>query len=490
MNDILMKKNDNTRFLILKKLIWSKQGLSIEELMILFDVTNKTIYRHIDGLKNDLACAFPAHDVQLIQTSRLLTIQHPTVNLIYVIDYMHLYYLKSSNNFSIIEAILTKVYPSIESLAQDLHLSTSYTYKTISTFNIFLKKFNLKIKFNLSNPRSNILGEEVNLRLFLFFGEWMVFKGIDMPLGNTPLSFKTSTSPIKHHLTSSNQLMQLTHYQSITYFRIVIKKKKISLSEHFIDYLYIFEHISPTSFPTEIKKSIDKKFFSDSDIKQEEAFFGFATRFFITDIDSVNTKMMIAKKLIDSELPLTNFIHLFLENFSTVFKLNFTTEEYFSVYYLLAIQLFYYQFVEIDISLLDPAKNMKTMLQTNELNQLEKFTAEQLDTPLIKVNSKEILVPHFAEVLYTILKNTKKERLTIFVHYSRSIYLNDFIKNNLFKTFSPESIRFTQTIREADLVISDIFEEVEKKQQVFYLENPYDLEIWHELILFISDCLF
>ncbi|MFD2388662.1 hypothetical protein [Enterococcus rivorum] len=87
------------------------------------------------------------------------------------------------------------------------------------------------------------------------------------------------------------------------------------------------------------------------------------------------------------------------------------------------------------------------------------------------------------------LKRNQKKKLIIFIQYSKSIYLDEFIKNNLYLTFNPNIISFTSTIKKADIIISDVFEELNEQQQVFYLDNPYDLNSWNDLILFISNQL-
>ncbi|MBP2098186.1 helix-turn-helix domain-containing protein [Enterococcus rivorum] len=484
-----MKKNEKLRFAILKKIIGNKHGVSIFKLLEDFNISNTTIYRHISALRSDLSNVFPSNEVQLFQIGQKMLVDYPTLDSIYIVDSMHLYYIKSSQRTTIIEAVLNKVYPSIESLSQDLHLSTSYTYKSINVFNSFLEKFHLKIKFDTSNSRSNLVGEEINLRVFLFFSQWMLFKGIDMPIIYSPVHAQTIKSPISHNISTSNQLTQFTHYQAITYFRIIVKKKHIQLPDNFFDYLNIFESVSQTVFPPVIIKSIDKSLFSDSAIKQEEALFGFTARYFITNIDSPHTKKAISKELLASGLPLTEFIKTFLNNFSKIFKVELTTDDYLTNYYLLAVQLIYYQYIDIDVSSLDPSNSAKTMLNQLELNQITSFVNEELRRYIIGEQAKENLLPHLAEILYIMLKRNQKKKLIIFIQYSKSIYLDEFIKNNLYLTFNPNIISFTSTIKKADIIISDVFEELNEQQQVFYLDNPYDLNSWNDLILFISNQL-
>ena len=484
-----MKKNDSTRFSILKKLLYSDSGLSVNDLADFFSISTMTVYRHVNNLRVDIKNVFTKNEVQVTQQGIYLSIVCYSYNLVYIIDSMNYYYIKKSTKFSVLKSLFNKRYPSIEYLAQELHISPAQVYQNVAFFNKLIMPFDLKIKFGHSSSQSNIHGSQVNLRIIMFLTYLNIYRGTNLPFQTAPSLFRDVNYPIKHHLITSSQLLRLTQYQIITYTQLISRKQKINLPDDFFTYLTVFDSISPTVFPAEITQLFDKNIFSDNDIKKEEAFMGFVLRFFVPNIDSTEDTLAIAKKLFTTKLPLTDFSVNLLNDFKDCFNIHLTDKEYFSHLYFLVIYSIYYQFIGLDLLSIDTYKTQTSFAPT-EMQQLEKFVTQRINVYSFKNNSVKYFKPHIVKILCGILKKNRVKKLTIFVHDSKSIYLNDFIKKNLALTFSTKSMAFTNDIYSADLIITDGFSEVRKYKQVFYLEDPYDSDNWSELLIFISKLLF
>lgn len=467
-------------------MLYSGSGLTVNDLADCFNVSSTTIYRHLNFLKLDIENVFLHNEIQIIQHGLYFSIEYKVFNLAFIIDSMSFYYIEKSTKFIILEAVLNRKSPSIESLAQEVHMSRSHVYQTIAFFNHLLERFDLKIKF--SNPASQITiqGNQVNLRIVIFLSYLNVYKGVNLPFQKAPSLFRDAASPINHHLVSSAQQIRLTQYQTITYNQLIAKKQKIELPDVFFDYLTFFDEVSPTIFPAEIKELFDQSFFSPQDVKNEEAFMGFVLRFFVPNIDSPEEKIAISKKLVASKLRLTVFATSLLDDFIALFHINFTDDEYFSHIYFLTVYVIYYKFIGVDIFSIDNSKQAKTVFSAAEMEPLLALVKEKISPYVWKNDSKQFLITHIVEILFGILKKNRLSQLTIFAQHSKSIYLNDFIKNTLFLTFNANIINFTNDIAAADLIITDVFSEVQEYKQVFYLENPYDLTAWSDLIIFIS----
>ena len=503
MQTLLMSRNERQQFELLKQLIPKKDGMTAQEIMDSLNLSLHTVYRYEKQLAEGLSHVFEDQLVSLFKENGYYKIFiDNSLSVSYVIDKMGLYYIQISQQFSLSDALFYRSYASVEALAQEVNLSLSHTYKILKRMNKSFEPFNISIAFPDKSNRTNIVGDEKNVRITMFYIYWTIYKGIEWPFYHAPNSFSELEPPIKTAQLSPSQKTRLIYYQTFTYWQIIYRKEYISISKEFLNYLEIFEEVSPVSFPAQIKESLHKNQVSESVIHAEESYFGFLVRFYIANIDSFEDKVLITTKLIASKLPLTIFATNLLNDFLKRYSVVLTEENYVLNYYQIIFNLLYIQFFGTHVPFsqtLDekfPCLETYTDLFDTDKDELTQFVYENLSSKLFpSISKSSTLVEYLAKLFYLVLNSSVNQQpLKVLIQYSKTIYGYDLIKNNLSHTFGENVLEFTLDILEADIVISDSFElisdETRNPPSVFYFEYPYDTTSWQDLIVFISKRLY
>ena len=485
-----MKKNEANKFGLLKKLLYSTQGLNIQEIITTSHESRSTIYRYIQQINEDLSLLFSTPPIQIEQKNTTFDIVLPdSVNIAHVLDTVRLSYVYISPENLIFVAAGDKKHASLESLAQSINLSPSYTYKSLNVINSQLSYFRVKIAFGDSSQKSNVYGAEADIRFFLFYLYWNTHKGITWPFDKSPDYFKELPIPINTTLAPS-QHTRLRYYQNITYWRILYLQEKISLAEDFLIYLTIFDNGNPTKFTTDLSSTL-----TSNELKNEQVYFGYLGRFFIPDIDTNEIKKKTAKRFIDSKLPLTKSCSNLLNLIQKKYDLVMDQEEYLFYYYNTMVTLLYLHYIEIDYYSILENENRLSFLDGDEQNfsKIEKdlnnlvtqfFAAD----PFLKKMTAEGLVTYLTNLLYCIIDSTRTIKpLYILCQYSKNFYMLDKIKNYLLTTFGPRAIQFTIDIQQADVIISDSYEGDIDNRKFFYFEDVFNSTTWEALSIFISE---
>ncbi|MGX7243862.1 helix-turn-helix domain-containing protein [Enterococcus quebecensis] len=492
MNKKFMKKNEANKFDLFKKIVFSIHGISIQEIIDQNGDSKSTIYRYIQQINEDLTQAFPNQFVQINQKSTLLFISIPeSMNVAYVIDYLRFYYITVSPEYTIFAAAADKNYSSLESLAQSVNLSPSYTYKNLTSLNRILKPFNIKTAFGDDSNKTNIYGKESDIRFFLFFGYWSILKGLFWPFYRSPKYFEELPTPISTTL-SPSQDTRIRYFQNITYWRILYLQEKIIIEEDFLSYLLILNNENPTTFTISFDNVL-----SDDELKTEQAYFGYLARFFISDIDTNETKKRTAQLLIDSDLPLAAICKKLLTLLQKKYNLLIDTEDFQFFFYHLMIALLYIKYIRIDYETLWEQEERQFSLDSDDdefyIVEKELYSLTRSFFKDVSFSNKKIsdgLVNYMVNLLYYIIDSSKKIKpLKIFCQYSKNFYTVGNIKTNLLTIFGEQVIHFSKTINDADIVISDCYEGNIDNNSFFYFDNPFDPNIWKTLSAFVNSQL-
>lgn len=487
MESLFMKKNESLRFELLKQLLYAQNGATTQEMMKKFAISSKTFYRYKQKLTDDLNHVFTQKQVKILKRKLVYNIElEDSLTFSYVIDSMRLYYIKNSQKFAILAALLKRHYISVEALAQDLNLSPSHVYSNLNYLKNILSPFNLDISFSPSLYQTNILGEEKNIRVLGFILFWIVFKGLEWPFEKTPSTYQTLPVAIDDTRLSFSQKNRIRYFQNVTYWRVLYRKENVALPEEFTDYLAYFEHQAPTNLFSHLQK-IE----SDQINLQDEAyFFGFLSRFLVANIDSSEDKEIIATNFMHSELPLAKLTTKILNQLVLFYDVRLTNRNYLENYYLLLIHLLYIRYIGIDFRsfLADDSTDSKGRWFSPDEASYRLFVKNTLLTePLLKKYMKPGFISLMAKFFQSILKGAENDtKLLIFIQHSPNNFIYDFIKNNLLIIFGNTTLDFTFESDKADVIISDAFEAEQVNQRTFHFEHSHDPDTWRALILFIS----
>lgn len=487
MESLFIKKNEALRFELLKQLLYAQNGVTTQEMMKQFNISSRMFYRYKQKLSDDLKNVFPRQEVHIKKKKLVYMIEmDDALTFSYVIDSMKLYYIKNSQKFAILAALLRRHYISVEALAQDINLSPSHVYSNLKQLKAMVSPFHLKISFAPTLYQTNILGEEKNIRVLGFILFWIVFKGLEWPFEKTPTTYQTLPLAVNDERLSVSQKKRIRYFQNVTFWRVLYRKESLSLSDDFVDYLRFFEQTSPTNLFGELGE-VDLE---SVDVQNEAYFFGFLSRFLVANIDSEEEKKSIAQRFIHSELPIAVLTTKILNNLLFSYNVRLTSDNYLKNYYLLIINLLYIRYVGIDFRrfLVDDSVESKAKWFSPNEESYRLFVKEALVTePLLKKYMKFGFISLMAKFFHSILKSAEKDaKLLIFIQHSPNNFIYEFIKNNLLIIFGDSTLAFTFDAAKADIIISDSFELEQTNAQSFHFEYSHDPETWKALILFIS----
>ncbi|WP_086314558.1 hypothetical protein A5821_002140 [Enterococcus sp. 7F3_DIV0205] len=484
-----IKKNEEKKFELFKKILFSTKGIGIQEIIQESKDSKSTTYRYIQQLNEDLSRLFLETPIKIEQQNTIFSIVLPdSLNVSYAINTLRFSYISISPEYLIFSAIADKNHISLESLAQTINLSPSYAYRTLKILNKRLAYFRVKIAFGDLNRKENLQGTETDIRFFLFYAYWNILKGAIWPFHRSPDYFKQLPIPIKTTLAPS-QLTRLRYFQNITYWRILYLQEKITIDDAFLSYLIILNEKNPTIFTLDFTTVL-----SHDEIRAEQVYFSFLARFFIPNIDTKETKQQTAQLLIDSNLPLTNSCTNLLKFLQKKYDLVIKDESYLFFYYHVFIALLFVHYIQVDydplvenekhLSSLDGGKQTFSKME----KELDAFVTNFFKTdPFLKKIVSRGLITYMTNVLYYVIDTSRKvEPLIIFCQYSRDFYTTDQIKSSLLSTFGTQTIQFTADILNADVVISDCYEGDINNQDFFFFDNPFDSQTWAELSKFIN----
>ncbi|MBM7687457.1 helix-turn-helix domain-containing protein [Enterococcus ureilyticus] len=487
MESLFMKKNETLRFELLKELLYAPNGVSTKDMMKKFTISSKTFYRYKQKLNDDLNHVFPYQQVKIRKIKLLYMINlADSLTFSYVIDSMRLYYIKHSQRFSILAALLKRHYVSVESLAQDLSLSPSHVYSNLKQLKNLLSPFHLKISFAPTLYQTNIIGEEKNIRVLGFILFWIIFKGLEWPFEKTPSAYQTMPIVVDDERLSFSQKNRIRYFQNATFWRMLYRKESLTLSGEFMDYLRFFEQESPTLLFSEL----DHVDLDSIDVKSEAYFFGFLSRFLVANIDSDEEKKRIAQHFINSELPIALLTTKILNKLLLAYNVKLTSDNYLKNYYLLIINLLYIRYIGIDFRRFlvnDSVESKAKWFAPNEDSYRSFVKEAMVSEPLLKKYMKPGFISLMAKFFHSILKSAEKEaKLLIFIQHSPNNFIYDFIKNNLLIIFGDSTLGFTFDADKADIIISDSYELEQTNVCSFHFEHSHDPETWKALILFVS----
>ncbi|MEI5989894.1 hypothetical protein A5881_001387 [Enterococcus termitis] len=486
MKRFFMKKSDQQKFELFKLILFSKNGISVNPLSEKSEISLNLIYPKLKALNNDLAEVFSSNEVHLSKNNIFFTILiDDWININFVIDKLRLHYIQQSHEYLIFNSVLWDYFNSVEALSQKINLSVAQTYKSLNEINKALSYFNVKLIFTGEKSHSNFQGLEKNIRLFLFYYHWAVFKGIVWP-------FRESLSYLQEkdiHIDniSESQQVRLNYYQTIFTWRIFYRNKLVTLDADFLEVVRLMNTIHPITF------SVDMQI-SEAALVQEESYFGFLCRFYIYNSDTKAQKLDIAKAFIQSDLPISKSCTFILDRLYATYAIEPTREDYLFSYHSLLLMLTFVTYLSIDnTDLFEHDQNLSELgTDFADFPQMEIELSELVkqlfaETPYLGELESKSALTYMVYIFYFIIDYAKKpKQLKIFIQYSKNHITTAEIERSLSSFFSSESIAFVETIDQSDIMISDCYEKGYPNENFFYFDNPLNESEWASLISYVS----
>ncbi|MEI5993805.1 helix-turn-helix domain-containing protein [Candidatus Enterococcus mansonii] len=495
MRNSFMGKKERMKFELFKSVVFSKNGLSFNELMRKHDLTKSTLSRYIHDLSQEIEETFD-EKVHLIQDSQTGTYQIQTnesYSVGYLVDYLHLFYVEESGIFFILDELLKNHYTSIEAMALDLHMSSSSVYKQLRMLKQMLTPFGGKISFDqLASP---ITGDEIGIRLFSFYSYWSVFKSTEYGNKNYPDTWwdiKAMEEYFDHTASlSESQRAKLRFIQLITFKRVLWQKNYIDISDEFMADIAYFDTKDLELLP------LLKKFLPNELYRRERALLLYATRGLIYNLDSQETKRKIVQNYQKSSLQIAEYTTKLMKEVQEKFKLDYTADGYINFYFYLLILLIYIKHINIDISgYYKNGLSFHSMIDYDEANVAifqdiaEIIQKQEFYTKINKKSLKGVKSILTLTIYSGIYLSKKAGNMSICVIFNNNLILADGIKKVILDVYNPDRIIFTNDVLSADLVISDSYEAVDPHTKHFYFDEQLNPEQWGKMIDVINQIFY
>lgn len=474
-------------------IFFNNEDVYIKTITEYFLISNTSATRYIRELNEDLTIFFKNDFIQIKKMNNIYQLQNKTNKpAAYIIDKIRLEYFKNTIQFRIIDALLTKNFQSIESLAIYLHISTPHLYKTIKKLNVILNEFEISISFRIETRSSNFVSKkERNIRIFFCYYYWNIYKGMEWPFKKTKEPFLTNFKGSESFTYS--QIQRFNYLISIFKFRMYSRKQYITLNEE------AQKDLSPYKNVNDFGKALNSDSFTISEeiSESEKIFFNFLIRFYIADCDDSSQKISIAIKFLDSSTPLTTYTKKLLDNVLLTYKINIPKEKWLLSYYNLNTMFLYQKYVGLDYTKWDSQRDgyannpsVNSALKKVEKNFISyyKNTFKDIQPPF-EVNDETVRYTA-QHLFYLVDSNSKIAPVKICIQYGRGFYLNDQIKHNINILFQSKNIEYVDTPVNADLIISDSYQGESKHATYFYFYDIHDKNNWQSMFTIVEKLLY
>lgn len=393
------------------------------------------------------------------------------------INRIKLLLLKENLLFNLCFLFTTNSSISRHELLNQLVISETYLGKLIKQFRSFLSNFGLNIE--VSNGIYSLKGPEPLIRVFIFVFLFDAFQDVEWPFKNLSqkeiensftdslllkINKKGSSErlalyfliSIFHLRTSSgnsiNTYRSITEEQTLSNFYTLTKEFQLDihsiLSSSLINasvieshYLIFLACISTSDMiETSFKSQIGK------------AFLNSGSTFILTKDIIDNNFSIISQNVSESLLSLVSY-HLTVAIISSYILEDFTQN------FLFLLSSFHPTYLDLDVEFIESFQKRNANIQMGK-NQL-------------------LLI---SRLLYSIYNSNLQTSLYIYIQMSRDISASFNIISRIEGVFNRQNIKITNNVSEADVIITDIFEGIEKSSvKIIYLDSINNRKSWDEL---------
>ncbi|WP_430608952.1 helix-turn-helix domain-containing protein [Enterococcus sp. MSG3310] len=480
MDYLFIEKSDLIRLDIFKYILFSKQNITINQIKKEFQLSQATVYRYISQLHLDIESCFNSEydlHLELKHDNSYKIIYNSTRNINFYVNELRLFYIKKNTKFKILTSLMNRKYKNIEQLSNELHLSKSTVYKKLRSLTDLTQEFGITISCNKNGD--NIRGLEKDIRLFYFLILWesrstLIDTNID---SNTSPYISGYNFKVDFSLSQNKKLNLI---QEIT-IRRIIEHKMINISSDFINDTYLL--VIPTL-------EFHSYFLTKESIHDEKIFFSYIIRFLIPEMNTFSEKNQIVHNY--SKEIFGQKISLFLKKFVNTFKISFSKKNYVELFFILIIYTVYFKYFDYDILKFYindnwDSEHYSSKNDVSTLKNITNFLAIEskelgIDFSHLSISSKNILEQ---TLFFFYASETEKKTITIYVSYSKNLYIIPIIKNFISSIFG-NNVEFTHNIDLANIVISDTFEGNLKNKNYFYFTNEHSASTWNNLSEYIN----
>ncbi|MGX7246005.1 helix-turn-helix domain-containing protein [Enterococcus quebecensis] len=475
--DFFLSDKDKRKYELLKT-ISEYPSIEMRRIKDHLKISSTSIRRFLREINQELAEVFLKHTISIRLSDTGYSLTSNKIPNSFLLDSMKLFYIKQSNEFNILNALITKRYASVNQLSLKINISPSHLYKYVKRIRVFLSRFKLDINFSDNNTgNSNLAGTEIDKLYFLNVYFWEIYKAVEWP------TFLSDTHQIYNTATLSSFQEKRINYISSVSKHPTIKNRKLTTDSDLKEIFNIFQKFNDTVTSGVPKTPIEN----------------FFIRLFIPEFDSDLNKLQIAQ--LARELKNNKIVSLstiFLNSLFESYQVFPTESQYNACFYHSLVIHIFLKYVNIDF--FSPLENCPRVseLTTEDLSfvELEKslfqfyeeLTTQNKNYSIQVSNANLIYMVNFCYFILDYCTETKK--VNIYIEFSKNIFSTQMLKKNLLGIFGHDNIELTDSQLQADIILTDFSQEGMEQEKICHFENPYSHGSWTNALLVITSMLY
>lgn len=467
------------------KTVMNNTGIEMRHIKDHLTMSSTSIRRCLHELNEELTEVFPKKNISIQFSGTGYSVISDTMPTSFLLDSMKLFYIKQSNEFIILNMLISKRFASVNQLSLQINISPSHLYKYIKNIRIFLSKFNLGIDFSYNDTtNSSLIGNKMDKLYFLNVYYWDIYKAVEWPpfiMKDQSLCPTTSLSPFQE--------------RRVHYIR--------SISKHLTIKNCSFKPDSDLKNICDVFKSFNHHLIDQTELNlpedPTELLENFFMRLFIPEFDSDVNKLHISQQI--SELSNNKIVMLstiFLKSLFDFFAIIPSESQYtICFYYSLIIHIFL-NYVNTDFfTNLDVFPKLRELstedlsfveLEKSLLHFYEELSTKNKDYPLKLSKANLIYMGNFCYFLLDYCTETQK--IKIYVELSKNTFSTQMIKKNLLAIFGHDNIELTDVQTQATIILTDFFQEGMDQEKICHFDNPYSNDSWSNVLSVITSTLY
>lgn len=479
--------NSETQKLQIFRIINNSQKITLDQIESRLILGPVKIKRYINDLNKDLLLL--SNRIEIKQTiHHEYYIQKTKFSSVSIFSELAYNYSCHSPVFLLLKILVGSKDMTIPELSQYINVSNTHLYRIIKKANIFLSNYNIFVKRDKNNFLS-FYGSELNIRIFSY-------SFISQCIPNNVWIF--SNLDKKHIVQSSSSFIHDAHMKTsdsdkvfiiwqIMLSRISKKDFVPNIPENQLEMLKFYTSFSVNLLNKHIRFSPN---ISNEIIYQEYLYLNFMFQVFLPE--SINSESK--RRVSNATLASTNRGVLFIRELISKWKLNFNINlpEERSNDLLTHIVLLFNTAIVFDINLLkvwqiDQEQLIKQSDKSSkELESISEFLLKfaqdnQFDGLDLKY-FKKTQIPYIANALFLEYKLLQNKVVNICIETTIEYNIRTFVMNKIQLIYSSSTVTFVSKIDQADLVISDRYEEIDSSKNLIIIVDLLSKEEWKNIL--------
>ncbi|EGO8324563.1 hypothetical protein E0T50_000447 [Enterococcus faecalis] len=456
------------------------------ELNKITQIPIRTLKKIIDRLNTSIDDLFFLKDYINVSTKGEISIK-PTekINSFEILFRLRLHWYKTNQSFQLISLVLSERNLSKSKIIEKLFISETTLQRLLFKLNIYLKPFDFALAYK--DGFLNFSGNEINIRLFLFQLNFFTYFNLEWPSSLSTIDsleedlvifledFPTTQTDVKlrgaliwvallkQRFQQNNFLIPNTNPEIKT---ILHEFKELNKLQSFNN--LFFETIPPQEKIT------------------EELLLEFLVRIYVPDIDSCKEKEQLGRKFTNLNNTLTNSATRIIKALDKSLLIDaFDQSIYLRIFHL----VFFMLINKVIGKSMMPLLYMHFPIPKYHLNTnnslMDKIKASVTETE----NHSEISVNLISSYLYSLYLPHRPKSISIYLSFSKDPSAPYFVRNRIYEVYNPQYIDFTNTAKDADLIISDQIDPSLDFNHFFYLSHTNNDTSWKTLLANIQELL-